>query len=178
MKRLVPEWQPIAPDGDDETESDAVGDTAENAALPRRFAASESAEEPQSLPGTVAESSAEELHELYAASAHLSAGKTDRALVELRRFLDRDPRHAYADRAENMIVDALVSAGEWSLAIAAANRLMVSFPGTLAATEAKRSRDRALAALGHVVPDRSGDGPSSSPKAPSTRRASRGGSLR
>lgn len=146
VKRLVPEWQPIAPDDDND---DVSHDDA--TPLPRRSRGADLASDSDRLPGTVAESSAEDLDELYSASAHLRAGRTDRALVDARRFLDRDPRHAYADRAERLIVQALFSAGEWTLAIAAANRLAASFPGTLAAKDAVHFRERALAALGHPV---------------------------
>jgi hypothetical protein len=145
VKRLVPEWQPIAPDDDDEVSDD------DTTPLPRRARGADEGSDSDLLPGTVAESSAEDLDELYSASAHLGAGRTERALVDARRFLDRDPRHAYADRAERLIVQALFSAGEWTLAIAAANRLEASFPGTLAAKDAVRFRERALAALGHPV---------------------------
>jgi len=155
VKRLIPEWSAIAPDGaiDGESDNDDAlprhdQDTDELPGSMKRLAGSQHY---AGLPGTVVESTSEDLDEIYAASAHLAGGRIDRALVALQRFLDSDPRHAYADRANRMIVQAHIAADEWSMAIAAANRLAASFPGTFAAADAVRLRAKALQALGLPV---------------------------
>ena len=99
---------------------------------------------------SVIDSKEELLHYYYMGYDHLSQKKFDSAIRHLEYFLEENPVHIYADRAQFLIATAYCQSKEFHLCILALNTLESRHPYSLKLPDALQLRVHALASLGHA----------------------------
>ncbi len=82
-------------------------------------------------------SSSFEVMTFYQTGRHLyQAGKYDEAVSSFKLFLEREPEHVYADRAQYWIADSYFRNREYGLAVVASNLLVSRYPYSVRVPEA------------------------------------------
>lgn len=95
---------------------------------------------------TVADSTHAVLHIYFEGLRNKAQGNYDKALESFNRFLNQNPDHLYADRAQFLIVDCYFLSGEYSLAVVASHQMEKQFPESQKLPEALYKR-----ALSHLA---------------------------
>lgn len=99
---------------------------------------------------SVADSSQEMMHYYYEGRKNLEAGKYEEAIKNFKKFVDENPAHVYADRAQFLVLESYFRAQEYGLAVLAANTLETHYPYSFRLQEALYKKGLAFASMRQV----------------------------
>lgn len=96
---------------------------------------------------SVADSSHEMIHYYYEGQKHFEAGRYEEAIKNFKKFVDENPTHVYADRAQFYVFDSYFKGKEYGLAILAASLIETRHPYSFRMQETLYKKGLALVAM-------------------------------